>query len=447
MPPTTLSALSRAGGTASVHVPRPPSRLLTRALAPMLIVLAALGLLAYAARESFRPAISVSVAPAVLRAAGSSGAQVDAAGEIVQAPGWIEADPSAVGVPALVSGVLKELLVLDGERVEKGQVVAFLVDEDAALAVRRAKAEVAKAAAAITEARAAVAVEEARMAEAREAFARVEHLTGTGAVAESEVTDRRLQLASRAASVAAARAAVSKAETDEQTAGVGLEQAELDLSRMSVRSPAAGVVLQRLVEPGQRLIPDSMNPFAGVVLRLYDPAHMQVRVDIPLTDAAKVRIGDTAEITTEALPGRTFKGTLTRFVHEADLQKNTVQVKVSIAEPAPELKPDMLAKARITTRAPADAGAATHARTNASDSILVIPRAAVLEVSGTRGASWVLDRETSTAVKRMLHLGNVNAESADVLEGLRPGDRVILDPPADLKPGVKVRTSDDREAP
>ena len=116
-----------------------------------------------------------------------------------------------------------------------------------------------------------------------------------------------------------------------------------------------------------------------------------------------------------------------------------MQIKVSITDPAPELKPDMLAKARVTTRPPEHAGATPPPDNNTAEGVLVIPRAALLDISGTQGAAWVLDRETSTAVKRTLRLGRTSAESADVLEGLRPGDRVILSPPADLKPGAKVR--------
>ena len=123
-----------------------------------------------------------------------------------------------------------------------------------------------------------------------------------------------------------------------------MEEAELAVSRTQVRSPVAGVVLVRLVEPGQRLMPDANNPFAGVVLRVYDPANLQVRVDVPLADAAKVAVGDAVEITIETLPDRTFHGAISRSLSEANLQKNTVQVKVVITDPAPELKPEMLAK-------------------------------------------------------------------------------------------------------
>jgi len=132
-----LTALSRAGG---VSVARPRRRVLTRVVVPAAIILGALGLLAYAARESLRSAVDVTVAPVVL-VSGTGGAigRVGEGGhqEVVQAPGWIEADPYDVGVPALATGVLKELLVLEGQRVVAGQVIAKLVDDDAKLALAR----------------------------------------------------------------------------------------------------------------------------------------------------------------------------------------------------------------------------------------------------------------------------------------------------------------------
>lgn len=451
MTTTDLSALSRPGASRASHaaVQRPPRRLLTRVALPTAIVLSALALIAYAARESLRPATLVTVAPVVPRAGGSSGPTTapGTPGEVVQAPGWIEADPHAIGVPALEAGVLKELLVLDGQRIEAGQIVARLIDDDAILAKRQAEAELARAIAAVGEAKAATAAEEAKAEEARDALRRVEPLAGTGAVPENELAAMRLRAATASAAIATARAAVTRAEADIPLARVALDKAELALARLTVRAPIGGVVLQRMVEPGQRLMPDANNPYAGVVVRLYDPAHLQVRVDIPLSDAAKVHEGDEVEVTTETLPGRAFKATLTRFVHEANIQKNTVQVKASITAPVPELKPDMLAKARIMTRS---ASAAAHAAGTqhdaaSSESILIAPRSALLEHHGEHGTIWVIDSATSTADKRTLRLGLVNAESAEVLSGLRPGDRVITNPPATLTQGMKVHAENEGE--
>lgn len=452
MPPASFSTLSRAGAGASpgtISVPRPASRLFTRILLPACILLGTLAALGYAARESLRPAIPVRVAPVVLAPTSTTtpptpGAPAASApAEIVQAPGWLEADPYPIGVPALAAGVLKDVLVLEGEHVEVGQVVARLVDDDARLAHKRAVAEVARAAAAVGEARTAVAVEEARTAEAAELLQRVEPLAGSGAFPESEITQRRLKLLSQRAAVDAARSAVAKAESEEAAARVAVEEADLALARTQVKSPAAGIVLIRLVEPGQRVMPDANNPFAGVVVRLYDPAHLQIRVDIPLSDAAKVHIGDTVEVSTETLPDRTFKATITRFVHEANLQKNTVQIKAAIADPAPELKPEMLAKARIATHA---AGSSkSSANSSSSFPLLLAPRSALIDINNTQAAAWVLDQPTSTIRKHTLTLGRLTTTTAEVLDGLRPGDRLVLSPSPTLHDGVKVAPTESTE--
>ena len=68
-------------------------------------------------------------------------------------------------------------------------------------------------------------------------------------------------------------------------------------------------------------------------MRLYDPKRLQVRVDVPLADAAKVRVGQQAKVVVGVLPDRTFDGEVTRVVHEADIQRNTLQVKVAHHRP------------------------------------------------------------------------------------------------------------------
>jgi RND family efflux transporter MFP subunit len=446
MSTSDLSMLSRGAGGSTIHVPRPRSRLVTRVLLPAFILLGTLGVLAYAMRASLRPAVSVRVAPAVPHArggAGGAGGSQPAPGEIVQAPGWIEADPYAESIAALAPGVVKELTVLEGDRVSAGQLVARLVDEDAALARKRAAAEVERMEAGVREAGAAVAVEEARLAEAQEALSRIEPLAGSGTVAEEEIVQRRLRLASQRAAVETARSAVARAESEASVARVALEDAELTLSRMRVTSPVAGVVLARMVEPGQRVMLDANNPYAGVVLRLYDPKRLQVRVDIPLADAAKVHEGDAVEVTTETMPDRVFHARVTRFVHEADIQKNTVQVKAAIADPAPELKPEMLAKARIQTAGRRPAGGGEAAPTTGA--ALLVPGAAIVEASGRDARAWILDQETSTAVLRRIKTGRAIGKAVEVLDGLRPGDRVILAPPADIREGMRIAPVESKE--
>ncbi|MBX3387848.1 MAG: efflux RND transporter periplasmic adaptor subunit [Phycisphaeraceae bacterium] len=428
-----LSKLAAGGASAAVRVPRPPSRAITRIVIPGAVILAAAALLLYSARESLRPALRVTVAPAVLLAASEANRPSSPAGEIVQAPGWIEADPYDVAVPALENGVIRELHVLEGERVEAGDVVASLIDDDAVLAKRLAAAALGNAEAALETARANLNMEVARGEEIRDAVERRETVSIKGAIAEGDLAQQRLKAQTQAAAINSAKAQLTRAESEVALAKVALARTQLALDRMRVVAPVSGVVLLRRVIPGQRVMLSADDPMAGVVVRLYDPAHLQVRVDVPLADAAKVRVGDEAEITTETLPGRTFAGTVTRFVHEADIQKNTVQIKVAIADPAPELKPEMLAKARIRTHLGAQATGAA-----ASGEELEIPRTGITDVRGSEGAAWVLDRTTSTAVKRRITLGSTQGDRVRVLEGIRPGDRVILNPASDLHEGVRV---------
>src|SRR5262245_44888806 len=127
-------------------IPAPPRRWLLRAGLPLAMVLAVAVVAAIALRDAVVPAIDVRVAPAVLR----PGDTVPGAGVspesprmqvVAQAAGWLEPDPYPISISALTSGVVAEVLVLEGERVEAGQVLVRLVDDEAALALARAKAE------------------------------------------------------------------------------------------------------------------------------------------------------------------------------------------------------------------------------------------------------------------------------------------------------------------
>jgi multidrug resistance efflux pump len=134
------------------------------------------------------------------------------------------------------------------------------------------------------------------------------------------------------------------------------DEAALRLSRMEVKAPVDGVVMVRHVEPGSKLMlaMDDRNSMATI--HLYDPKKLQVRVDVPLADAAKVGVGMGARIVVGVLPDRTFDGVVSRIVQEADVAKNTLQVKVAITDPDAALKPEMLARVRFVEQAVAQAG-------------------------------------------------------------------------------------------
>jgi RND family efflux transporter MFP subunit len=415
---------------------------------PVGVLLAIAALLLYSARSLLWQQTDVWVAPVVVRGAGASpGAAQNTDTVLVQAPGWVEADPYAISVPALTEGVVRDVLVLEGQRVEQGQVVATLIDEDAKLTVSRRRAQLEGVRAEAEAARAAVAVAEARADEVRDDVNRKRPVVTSGGVAVGEFAQLEVRLKTMEREVAAARSAIAVIEAKEREQAVACAEAELALDRTKVKSPVAGVVLARLVEPGTRISMENPSVMMGAVVRVYDPAKLQVRVDVPIAEAAKVGLGTEAQIVTEALPDRVFKGKVTRLVHEANIQRNTVQVKVAIENPSETLKPEMLTRVRFVGKSAVQGGvsataASTGAGPQAVDTAYLIPTAALLHANGGTAHVFIVDNSAAagaTAAMRPVSFRPAMDGYVEATGPLHEGDRVIIEPLEQVRDGARVR--------
>lgn len=452
-----LRSLGRSA--TSALIPPPRVRWGTRVALPLLILLIAAGLLAYAARSVLVPATGVWVVPVVPIAdrAGRDPASASLSTKssvIVQAPGWIEPNPYAVTVQALADGVIKEVLVLEGERVNADQVIARMIDNESRLTVRLTEAEFDAQRAAFDRAQAELKGAEARSAVIRDELDRKKPLGAAGGVSEGQLARLQLQLTAADRDVDAAKAAIAEAEARVKSHRVICEEARLRFNRMEIRSPSAGVVMQRLVEPGTRIsmnAPSSDAAPMGVV-RLYDPARLQARVDVPLADAGKIAVGTAAEIVSEASPDLIFEGEVIRIVPEANIQRNTVQFKVGIKnrdQDSGVLKPEMLTRVRFLGYGPAQS--AGSAREGLVDSHVGIPADLVREAKNGIGRVLVADFSHGTtgphAELREVMLGQTQADGLiEVLAGLNPGDRLIADAPPTLKEGDRVRVLGEKKS-
>ncbi len=491
-------------------VPRPQFNWKTRVLVPGLVLGGFLFLLGVTVHEELVSAVTVHASPVVLKAV-----QGNVSGVVtVQAAGWVEADPYKIYVTALTDGVVKEVLVLEGQPVKQGQVVVRLVDEDARLAAQRArdkvkeleatlvaqraelsaartqwehpverqravevaKARVAESRATLEQMAAEIAVEESNLENTKSQYDRAIGLRSSGAVSEQEFIRLRSHYTAQTSKIVAlrmrhtaekrliarheadlraaeehmnlrteerlkldrAQAAIFQAEASLSQARTALAEANLRLERMEIRAPMDGIVMRRFTEPGSKVVVWSDNAGSARVLSLYDPSRLQVRVDVPLADAAKVSVGQQAEVVVEVLPDRRFPGTVTRVLHEANIQKNTLGVKVALADPDPKLRPEMLARVKLLAE-PSPDGYKERYR--------VFAPVNAIKGTGTNSIAWMVRTsggDGGTAVSVPVKLGTIKTDGwTDVLEGLQPGDLVITSPVEELRNGKKVKVVTD----
>ncbi len=210
-----------------------------------------------------------------------------------------------------------------------------------------------------------------------------------------------------------ARASTKRTEAAVQLATSAVSTAQLRRSRMTVRSPIAGVVLTRDAHEGSVVGPTSDDIS---VCHLYDPNSLRVRVDVPLAQIAAATVGQRAEIRCDARRDRPYAGTVLRIVETADIQKVTLEIQVRVDEPDERIKPDMLCQVSFL-------GAATSAGPDGATNsrAVTIPARCLVE----DGLVWVVDATTGLAAQRRIRVGETRGDDILVLEGLNITDKVI----------------------
>lgn len=252
-----------------------------------------------------------------------------------------------------------------------------------------------------------------------------------------ELKTEEIRVAGEAAAAEqAAKARVSQAESV-------CDAARLRLARMEIRAPCSGRVLALVAKPGTRLMgqdPRTLHDASSVVL-LYDPTNLQIRVDVRLDDIGKVIPGQKVTIESAALPGKRLEGHVLATTSQADIQKNTLSVKVAITEPPANLKPEMLCQVVFLAMSrpfePATKkGAETHR--------LLVPKQLV-ESAGDGGRVWTVDLPNGVARLRTVQLGSAAGDLVEVLSGLGPTDWLIVSGRDGLKAGERVAVSGEDE--
>ena len=238
--------------------------------------------------------------------------------------------------------------------------------------------------------------------------------------------------------VAAAEAMLAAARANAEQAQLSVDGAKLQLERMTIRAPISGRVLTLDSRPGKRLA--GLDPVSeqssSAVVTLYDPKNLQLRVDVRLEDVPQVLIGQPVAIETAALR-KPLEGKVLWVTTRADIQKNTLQVKVAINNPPEMITPEMLGQ--VTFLAPPQAK--DTAKTQQPPLRLLVPRSLVAG-SGTSASLWVADNAKGIAHQQSVQLGRAGTDQlVEVTGGINPTDKLIVGGREALAEGSRIRIS------
>ena len=209
-------------------------------------------------------------------------------------------------------------------------------------------------------------------------------------------------------------------------AAIALAKAKLKLERMTIPAPISGRVLHLVARPGSKLMglaPAAMQE-SSTVVTMYDPHSLQVRADVRLEDLPRVLVGQSVRIETAAV-GEPMTGKVITATSLADIQKNTLQVKVAIDSPPAVIKPDMLVQ--VTFLAPPSPKPLDGRE---SPLRLLIPRG-LIDTSSGSSTVWIADQSEGVARRRTITTGTGTTGAAkshelvEVTSGLSIGDRLI----------------------
>jgi HlyD family secretion protein len=409
---------------------------------------------------------------------------------VVSATGQIR-PKTYVNVGANAMGRVTRFYVNEGDRVKKGQIVATIenVQQEANVAAQQATIDAAR-----TDINSYIAAEKTAQANVDHAQADLEQkkLDYDRAVAlyQAQVMSKQDFDAKKAAydldvaSLAQAKASLAQAyaQTDSQRGHLKTQQADLKVNedlfnRTIAVAPFDGIVTNEPVRQGEMVVQGIQNTEGSTLMTLADMSIITAEVKVDETDIVNVALGQPADVTVDAIPGKIFKGHVTEVGDQALLRSSGVatsqstsgveeakdfKVVVTLDTPSDDLRPGLSTTAKITTAY--------------KDDIVAIPIQALTmrdpkqlkagDHAGTVSAATNNSQQPSQQVQGVFVVSKVNgkdrvhflpvttgitgATDIEVTGGIKPGDRIVIGTYRvlrDLKEGALVKQDTTLAAP
>jgi RND family efflux transporter MFP subunit len=357
-------------------------------------------------------AATVKVASVTVKAGGPS-----APGAVLNASGYVVARRRAT-VSSKVTGKVMDVLIEEGHPVREGQVLAHLDDTEPRASLALAEAQLGSA-------RKAAAEDQAKLQQALLTLQRREQLLKEGVVGKAELDDAQSNVDSLKARIAYTQEQIGVAESQ-----VNLQKTSL--ANMVVRAPFSGVVISKDAQPGEMISPVSAG---GGFTRtgigtIVDMSSLEIEVDVNETYINRVTPGQKVEAILDAYQDWRIPAHVITTIPSADRQKATVKVRIAFEKTDPRILPDMGVKVSFLRDEPAAGQAAPP------PAGVVVPKTAVRSADG-KAIVFVLKEDR--VERRAVRIGLETGDQVEVISGVSAGERVVIDGPATLKDGDKVR--------
>ena len=345
-----------------------------------------------------------------------------------EAVGTIRARTKAA-LSSKISGQIKEMDVVEGSRVEAGDLLLVIDDREAIEKLNQARAALASTEKSLDEIQAAINQAEAqeKQAEAgyslaRTSYSRYEDLNTQKIISSQEFDTVKAKLESAEANLNAARENVTRLKSQKEAMGQSfarersrVKEAEVLKSHARVTAPFAGTIVKKYVDAGGFAVT------GAPLLEIENPEGFRLEVDVRETEFAnQVQLGRKVAVQVDALGDELIRGTVVEAAPSADSVSRTFRVKIALPD-NPGIKSGMYGKA-LCPREERQA--------------ILIPETALIK-RGQLEQVFSVD-DDRTVHLRLIKTGKVFGKRFEVLSGLRGGETIVINPPPGLTDRAKV---------
>ena len=331
---------------------------------------------------------------------------------VLNATGYVEPRRLST-ISSKVTGKIVEVLVEEGMKVTKDQILARLdiTNIEANLRLAKAQLEVSKSALLETK---------VRRLEAELELKRIKKLV-------DEEVSPQAELDSATASFDAQVALLGRQVEEIKVAERQIEVWEQELADRVIRAPFDGVVVDKNAQPGEMISPMSSGGFTRTgICTLVDMSSLEIEVDVNEAYINRVKPEMPVEAKLDAYPDWKIACKVIAIIPTADRNKATVKVRIGFNELDPRLLPDMGVKVAFQS-------VPNSAEPTAQ---FVVPADAVTEQGGRKVVFLITD---GIVERRAVTLGDERDGEVTVLAGISSGEKVIMPLPEGLKPGTKAK--------